>query len=188
MLGTRRQVSWTGKELVGSVSQSAQFAPYDDGYEYDNTTASCQVYDKAQTYLNDYKVRCLADSRPKPKLTRNASRSQGGVYQQAVSGVTYTNPEAYADEGAVFSTVRSSLPRLYRARADLLARLDSQYGWEANAGAAADGSDGYVTWMVDDKKAWNMDASAVAPNPRTQVSQRLVSREPMVSAAVDADS
>ncbi|ORY70810.1 glycoside hydrolase family 16 protein [Leucosporidium creatinivorum] len=130
------QVSWTGKELVGSVSQSAQFAPYDDGYQYKNTTGYVEIYDDAQTYLNEY---------------------LGGVYQQAVSGVTYTNPEAYSDTGDQFSL----------------------YGWEANADAANGGKNGYITWVTDGKKAWTMDASAVGPNSKTGVDQRLVAQEPM---------
>lgn len=102
------QVSWTGKEIVGSVSQSAQFAPYDDGYQFKNTTGYVEIYDEDQTYLNEYLVSPLpADTRPSSALTLLAS--QGGVYQQAVSGVTYTNPEAYADTGDQFSLVSTRL-------------------------------------------------------------------------------
>lgn len=42
--------------LSGSVSQSAQFAPYDSGYETRNTTPYTVVYTDA-TELNSYLVR-----------------------------------------------------------------------------------------------------------------------------------
>jgi hypothetical protein len=32
--------------------------------------------------------------------------SQGGIYQEAVSGVTYTDPDAYELSGGGFATVR----------------------------------------------------------------------------------
>lgn len=90
--------------------------------------------------------------------------------------MTYTNPKGYAESGG-FSSVR-----LFLGRAVPLADLFSpeQYGWEANADSANGGKDGYITWQTDGKKAWTMHASAVGPNPATQVGQRLVSEEPMV--------
>lgn len=132
----RSQISWTGSRLTGSVSQSAQFAPYDAAYEFLNTTPSTVIYDTDVTYINDYK---------------------GGPYQQAVSGVSYTDPEAYELDSGTFSS----------------------YGWEAWPGSTDAGTDGYITWYSSGEPAWTMQASAVGPNAATQVSQRLVSREPM---------
>ncbi|GAA5961799.1 hypothetical protein JCM21900_003313 [Sporobolomyces salmonicolor] len=126
------QVSWTGKELVGSVSQSAQFAPYDAAYDFKNQTPYTVVHTPKQTYLNEYK---------------------GGVYQQACSGVTYTDADAYQDNGGGFST----------------------YGWES----WPDTDNGFITWAVDGEQVWTLNAGAVGPNSETQVGQRLISQEPM---------
>ena len=52
----------------GEVSQSFQIAPYDDYYQFDNTTAGTyEQYDTSITYFNTY---------------------LGGYYQQAVSSLT----------------------------------------------------------------------------------------------------
>lgn len=67
-----------------SVSQSAQFAPFDDQYETVNSTPATILYDSAQSWFNPYK---------------------GGPYQQAASIVTKTDPTAYQKSGAGFSKV-----------------------------------------------------------------------------------
>ena len=55
-----RQVSYIdGGRLVGSVSQSAQFAPYDAGYIFRNSSPQTVVYNRANTYLNEYLVRSV---------------------------------------------------------------------------------------------------------------------------------
>ncbi|GAA5855464.1 hypothetical protein JCM5353_002319 [Sporobolomyces roseus] len=77
------QVEWTGTELVGAVSQSAQFAPFDYGYEIKNTTPYVVVHSPDVTKLNTY---------------------TGGIYQQACSAVTETPRDAYQHDGGGFST------------------------------------------------------------------------------------
>ena len=42
-----------------------------------------------------------------------------------------------------------------------------------------DRAKGWVTWYSQGKKSWTMHGSAVAANPRTEVSQRLIAEEPM---------
>jgi len=41
--------------------------------------------------------------------------------------------------------------------------------------------DGYVTWYSNSQKSWKMTAATVGPNTLSQVGQRLISEEPMVS-------
>ncbi|GAA6016344.1 hypothetical protein JCM11491_006825 [Sporobolomyces phaffii] len=77
------QVEWTGTKLVGAVSQSAQFAPFDYGYEIKNVTPYVEVHTPGVTALNTY---------------------LGGVYQQACSAVTETPTNAYQHDGGGFST------------------------------------------------------------------------------------
>lgn len=47
-------------------------------------------------------------------------------------------------------------------------------------------ANGYIHWMSEGVRSWTMRASAVRANPLSQVSQRLISEEPMaiVSAAL----
>lgn len=42
-----------------------------------------------------------------------------------------------------------------------------------------DPSNGYITWSAADVPTWTMKAAAIGPNAKTEVSQRLVSEEPM---------
>ncbi|KAL8283741.1 hypothetical protein RQP46_005536 [Phenoliferia psychrophenolica] len=77
------QVAYIKRAYTGSVSQSAQFAPYDASYEFNNATPATTVYDSDNTYINTYK---------------------GGVYQQAVSAVTLTDQTSYELSGKKFST------------------------------------------------------------------------------------
>ncbi|KAK4702195.1 beta-glucan synthesis-associated protein KRE6, partial [Phenoliferia sp. Uapishka_3] len=126
------QVSYLKKAFHGAVSQSAQFAPFDDGYEFLNATPQTTVYDEANTYINTYK---------------------GGVYQEAVSAVTYTDPTAYELNGGNFAT----------------------YGWESYPHV----DNGYLTWQVSDQPAWQITSASVGPNAPAQIGQRLISEEPM---------
>ncbi|GAA5969420.1 hypothetical protein JCM11641_008110 [Rhodosporidiobolus odoratus] len=119
------------KKLRGAASQSAQFAPYDDAYEFRNSTPYTTVY-SSDTELNSYK---------------------GGVYQQATSGVTYTNQNAYELSGGGFET----------------------YGFEYDTGK----DDGYITWISGGKPDWQLTAGAVGPNAAAGIGQRLISQEPM---------
>ncbi|KAI0788513.1 beta-glucan synthesis-associated [Abortiporus biennis] len=64
----------TGDPLSGQVSQSAQWAPFNEAYIWQNTSDNLQIYDSSATYLNPY---------------------IGGVFQQATSGVTETDESAY---------------------------------------------------------------------------------------------
>lgn len=97
---------------VGSASQSAQFAPFDIYWQPDYDFV--EVYDHSVTGMNAY---------------------QGGVYQQAVSGVTNLNNDWY--DGKAYQT----------------------YAFEYEPGG-----EGYVTWYVGETKTWSMDAKAVGPN------------------------
>jgi beta-glucanase (GH16 family) len=119
----------------GMVSQSAQVAPYDDYYQFDNSTDAAIIYDDEVTRYNTY---------------------LGSVYQQAVSGLSYTETRIYSNESAEFGV----------------------FGFEYYADYDDD-SKGYITWINMGKRAWTMWAKSVGPNPRSGVGQRLISQEPM---------
>ncbi|KAI9820669.1 MAG: hypothetical protein M1827_005038 [Pycnora praestabilis] len=97
---------------VGSASQSAQFAPFDIWYQpnYD----FLEIYDQSITMMNSYR---------------------GGVFQQALSGVTNLNNGWY--DGKMYQT----------------------YGFEYTPGETGD-----VYWWVGDQQTWHLDARSVGPN------------------------
>jgi beta-glucanase (GH16 family) len=97
---------------VGSVSQSFQVAPFDIFYQPD--ADYMEMYDHRITEYNSY---------------------QGGVYQQALSGVTLLNNDWY--DGKAYQ----------------------KYGFEY-----ATGDDGYIVWNVGEDKTWKVVPEAVRPN------------------------
>ncbi|KAF9078818.1 beta-glucan synthesis-associated [Rhodocollybia butyracea] len=68
---------------VGYVSQSGQWAPFDDEYTWLNNSANLVIYNESITLLNSYK---------------------GGAYQQATSCVTETVQNCYQLNGTCFAT------------------------------------------------------------------------------------
>jgi beta-glucanase (GH16 family) len=117
----------------GQVSQSYQTAPYNYKYQFVNTTPSATIYDDTKTTFNIYK---------------------GGVYQQAVSAVTYIDSQNYDDNGY------------------------AKYGfeWWSNPSHR---EEGYITWYSSGTKSWTMEPSAVGADTTTGVSARLIPEEPM---------
>ncbi|THU81776.1 glycoside hydrolase family 16 protein [Dendrothele bispora CBS 962.96] len=67
---------------IGHVSQSGQWAPYNEAYQWTNTTDNYIIYDETVAELNQYK---------------------GGVYQQATSAVAITNQNCYELNTGCFS-------------------------------------------------------------------------------------
>ncbi|KAI8456865.1 beta-glucan synthesis-associated [Phakopsora pachyrhizi] len=123
------QVRRVGGTNIGEASQSAQFAPFDDAYEWN--VAGASVFNSTISSVNTYK---------------------GGVYQEAISVVTRTDQTAYQDNGGNFQ----------------------KFGFEYSPGAS-----GYITWSLGDTASWTVNPTTVAPNRGSQISQRLISEEPM---------
>ncbi|CAK3988282.1 glycoside hydrolase family 16 [Lecanosticta acicola] len=99
-------------KATGGASQSFQVAPFDTFWQ--PQVDWMEIYDHSITGLNVY---------------------QGGVYQQAMSSVTWLNNEWY--DGNAYQT----------------------YGFEYQPGAS-----GYITWYVGDEKTWKITGNAVGPN------------------------
>lgn len=155
----RRQTFWDGKKLIGAVSQSAQYAPYDADYVIRNSTPYVTVYDSDRTLLNECVP--LSLSLPPPcrlalddELTPLACRYTGAVYQQAASAITATDVDAYQDAEGTFSA----------------------YGFEY---WPSTGSDGFITWYSGGEPAWTLTSEAVGPNAESEVGQRTIATEPM---------
>lgn len=120
--------------MQGQASQSLQTAPFDYGYNYNNVTPATTIYNTTNTMFNTYK---------------------GGVLQEALSALTYLNPDNYVGSSGGYST----------------------YGFEYNPSR---GSDGYVTWSVDGVRTWTVTTASLEPNAKVDISQRLIPEEPMV--------
>ena len=43
--------------------------------------------------------------------------------------------------------------------------------------------DAYISWLSNDKVTWTLKAAGLGPDSQTQISERLVSQEPMVRSA-----
>ncbi|KAL6309870.1 glycoside hydrolase family 16 protein [Sparassis latifolia] len=72
----------TGDPLIGQVSQSGQWAPFNHEYLWDNTSDTYSIKNTSSTYLNSY---------------------LGAAYQQATSAVTDSNQNAYERNGGEFA-------------------------------------------------------------------------------------
>jgi len=81
----------------------------------------------------------------------------GGVYQQAVSAVTDIPDDKYDDQG-------------YAPYA---------FEWWSNPSRR---DEGYITWYSNGQQTWSATSASVGPDSITQISQRLVSEEPMVNS------
>lgn len=68
-------------DAIGEVSQSLQTAPFDDFYQWDNTSASATLYYPNEMQFNSY---------------------VGGVYQEAVSCLVNTDRTNYRSQGGGF--------------------------------------------------------------------------------------
>jgi len=83
----------------------------------------------------------------------------GGYFQQAVSHLSAVDNDIYYNQPGLSGNFK-------------------MFGVEIMSNAQ-DRSKGYVTWWNQGKKSWTMYGSAVGDNPRTGISQRLVTEEPM---------
>ncbi|KAF9269599.1 concanavalin A-like lectin/glucanase [Marasmius fiardii PR-910] len=129
--GTNFDTDGTGT-LQGEVSQSGQFAPFNYKYEWIENANTRMVHDPSFTVENGYK---------------------GGVYQQATSFVTKTNPDCYSMESG----------------------CSSVYGFEYKPGY----NEGYIAWMANDRPTWTIKGGGLAADENVKISARPVSQEPM---------
>ena len=84
---------------------------------------------------------------------------KGGTTQQGVSATTIIDSQNFGGNG--YATYG--------------------YEWWSNPSKR---SEGYVTWYSQGVESWKVTAASIGPDPLTQVSQRLIPEEPMVSAPI----
>lgn len=121
--------------MRGQVSQSLQVAPFNYQYQFDNASDVTTVTDDTLTSFNTYK---------------------GGLYQQAVSALTYIDDDVYGGEN--FATYAIEVWSNKDAR-----------------------DEGYIQWYSQGKESWKVTAGSVGADSTTEISERLIPEEPMVS-------
>ncbi|EIW86864.1 glycoside hydrolase family 16 protein [Coniophora puteana RWD-64-598 SS2] len=124
----------SGGPNTAGLSQSAQWAPMNHGYIWQNTSANLKI--------------------PNPKLTQQNSYT-GGVFQQAVSGVTKANGSCFTQETGCFA----------------------EYGIEYKPGYSNDSA--YISWIANSQVAWTLEAAGMAADPLTEINDRPIMGEPM---------
>ncbi|KAI6129754.1 glycoside hydrolase family 16 protein [Pisolithus croceorrhizus] len=117
----------------GQVSQSFQTAPYNYMYQFNNASPATTINDTAITQLNTY---------------------VGGLYQQALSAVTYIDSNNYAGQG--YAT----------------------YGFEWWSNPSNRPS-GYITWYSESAQTWKITPNSIEADSTVQISDRLIPEEPM---------
>lgn len=80
---------------------------------------------------------------------------KGGVWQQAVSATTYFDKTYYNDQGYGTYAVE----------------------WYSNPDSR---DDGYIEWVSDGSPSWKITAASIAADTTVEISDRLISEEPMV--------
>ncbi|KAJ7595546.1 beta-glucan synthesis-associated [Mycena floridula] len=101
-------------EGIGAVSQSGQWAPFDNSYLWLNNSETQIIYDPDRTTHNLY---------------------QGGAYQEATSAITITNQDCYQQSGTqCFSTYGFEYKPGFDA-AYISWITDNKLAWTVNVGA-----------------------------------------------------
>ncbi|PWN44596.1 concanavalin A-like lectin/glucanase [Ceraceosorus guamensis] len=121
-------------EGVGEASQSLQTAPFDLAYDWDQDVAV--LHPGGGTKINSY---------------------TGGVYQEAVSGLSPIPNKAY--ELATNPTFTT-------------------FGFEYVPDYDNDGS-GYISWYIDGKQTWTVTGASTPPRPNIGIGRRPIPTEPL---------
>ncbi|KAJ3574781.1 hypothetical protein NP233_g1520 [Leucocoprinus birnbaumii] len=141
-----------GKPLSGEVSQSAQFAPFNQAYHWDNSSENMVVADPSRSRINGF---------------------VGNIIQQAASVLTKTNQicyelieDCYSIYG--FEVITPLSPFVITILITISLR---QYkpGYD----------DAYITWISDSQVSWTLNAGGVGPDETVQISARPIPQEPM---------
>ncbi|KAG6850345.1 hypothetical protein H0H93_014618 [Arthromyces matolae] len=119
--------------LQGQVSQSFQLAPYNYQYQFNNASPATTIVNSSITSLNTYK---------------------GGVFQQAVSAVSFVDSANYNDQG--------------------YAAYGYEWFFDQN-----NRQNGYITWYSGGAQTWTVTSASIGADPVSQVSARLIPEEPM---------
>lgn len=130
-----------------------------EAYSYEKTATaygsqSLQIapYDDKRTW--DAKLGSTYSIYPESGFTTTVNPYHGGNRQQTLSSLATIPPSNFELDG------NKSMP----------------YGLEWTP---ADQDNSHITWSLDRKPTWTLNSTALKPNPRSMVGQRLISNEPM---------
>jgi beta-glucan synthesis-associated protein KRE6 len=138
--------------FTGAVSQSAQVAPFNENYYFDNSSSVTTIYNSTLSQINTYRgdqfqVRCT--------LFFRYFGSDFRAPQQAASVVSGLNSINYDNVGYATYAIE----------------------WWSDPDKR---DDGYITWFSEGTETWKITQGSIGPDPATKISERLVSEEPMV--------
>ncbi|KAF7974658.1 hypothetical protein HWV62_11544 [Athelia sp. TMB] len=140
-----------GTPLVGAVSQSAQWAPFNPSYTWLNTSDNLVIADPTISSLNGYR---------------------GGIYQQATSVVTVTNPDCYEDEGTQCYGIYGFE---YKPGFDGAVSFDVTNTHPfTNTNVVQ-----YISWIANGQLAWTLNQGGMGANQDARVGSRPIPQEPM---------
>ncbi|KAF7966825.1 hypothetical protein HWV62_36925 [Athelia sp. TMB] len=140
-----------GTPLVGAVSQSAQWAPFNPSYTWLNTSDNLVIADPTISSLNGYR---------------------GGIYQQATSVVTVTNPDCYEDEGTQCYGIYGFE---YKPGFDGAVSFDLTNTHPfTNTNVVQ-----YISWIANGQLAWTLNQGGMGANQDARVGSRPIPQEPM---------
>jgi len=130
-----------------------------EAYSYEKTATaygsqSLQIapYDDKRTW--DAKLGSTYEIYPESGFRTNVNPYHGGNRQQTLSSLATLPPTNFELDG----------------------NKSMAYGLEW---APSDLNNAHITWSLDRKPTWTLNSTALKPNPRSMIGQRLISNEPM---------
>ncbi|KAI0239033.1 beta-glucan synthesis-associated protein [Massospora cicadina] len=195
---------WPGAWLLGNLGR-AGFKSTTDGlwpYSYDTCDAAVQPNQSLPNHLSHLpgqrlnKCVCPGEDHPNPGTGRGApeidliealANHAGGEVSQSYQVAPFdadrkTKPKYKIYNPAITSLNPYTGGELQQSVSALSKMPSTIYGGREFATFAVEyhpGPDGYITWFVDDKPTWTLEAAALDANPASKVDRRLIPEEPM---------
>ncbi|RXW24687.1 hypothetical protein EST38_g1172 [Candolleomyces aberdarensis] len=141
-----------GDPLRGQVSQSAQFAPFDRSYHWNNSTHNMVITDPSISRLNNF---------------------VGNVVQQATSVVTDTLQRCYGLVEDCYSLYGFEVGYLTLLQLEIRPHRVNYTKYKPGF------DDAYITWISEGQVSWTLNAGGVGPDSTVEISARPIPQEPM---------
>jgi len=166
---------------VHQVSLSSQWAPYNAGYNWQNTTQNLVIHEPI-THLNSYKG---GPSAPSPSSLPNCAwhwQCRGARTRRVP-----TDHELPREDESRLLRAWEGMPRCVwlRVRARVCGPTPHcSFGLKLIVPPLCESrfakDNAYITWINDDKPSWTISAAGMGPDPLTEIGARPVPQEPMV--------
>ncbi|KAJ9075409.1 beta-glucan synthesis-associated protein [Entomophthora muscae] len=195
---------WPGAWLLGNLGR-AGFKSTTDGlwpYSYDACDSGVQANQSLTNNLSHLpgqrlnKCVCPGEDHPNPGTGRGApeidliealTNHAGGEVSQSYQIAPFDADRKARPKYQIYNSAITSInsytgSELQQAVSALTKLPTTIYEGRNYATFAVEyqpGTDGYITWFVDDKPTWTLDADALDANKASKVSRRLIPEEPM---------